>query len=95
MGRRKDNNQASSSFNNLHHPQGSKIRFRDDDDDEALDEVTESSNLDESMCDLDGSVIGRDKATEDSTCDLDVSLIDSDDKTSADYYFDSYSHFGS
>ncbi|KAF3439573.1 hypothetical protein FNV43_RR17851 [Rhamnella rubrinervis] len=96
MGRRKHNNQASSSFNSLHQPHGSKIRFRDDDDDdhEALDEATESSNLDESMVDLDGSFIGHGKATEDTTCDLDVSLIDSDDKTSADYYFDSYSHFG-
>ena len=98
MGRRKNNNNNSSSSENQandmeqHHP--AKIRFRDDDDDadveEALDAATESSNLDESMCDVDGSVAGCDKALDDLQCDPD----DADDKTSADYYFDSYSHFG-
>lgn len=39
---------------------------------EADEAVDESSNLDQSMCDIE----------------------ESDDKTSADYYFDSYSHFG-
>ena len=66
MGQRKNDNninQCSSSkedadMNNNH------LRFE-----EAVDE---SSNLDQSMCDIE----------------------ESDDKTSADYYFDSYSHFG-
>lgn len=98
MGRRKNNtNQGSTSFNsnndNMHQPHGNKIRFRDDGE-EAINEAAESSNLDESMCDLDGSVAGCDKAIDDSTCEPDVSFIDADDKTSADYYFDSYSHFG-
>nr|AFK37387.1 unknown [Lotus japonicus] len=48
------------------------LRFQDADD-EVIEDVAETSNLDQSMCD-----------------DPD----DSDDKTSADYYFDSYSHFG-
>lgn len=43
-------------------------------EDENIEETT-SSNLDESMCELDESIVGG-------------------DKTSADYYFDSYSHFG-
>ncbi|PON42129.1 hypothetical protein PanWU01x14_284360 [Parasponia andersonii] len=95
MGRRK-NNSSSSSVNNddmePHHP--TKIRFRDEDD-EALDATTETSNLDESMCDVDGSVSGCDKAVDGVECDpADVSVADADDKTSADYYFDSYSHFG-
>lgn len=58
-----------------------KIKFQYDDDEEAetIEEVaTESSNLDE-----------------DSTmCEREESLATGDDKTSADYYFDSYSHFG-
>jgi len=45
----------------------SHLRFED-----AEEAVEESSNLDQSMCDI----------------------AESDDKTSADYYFDSYSHFG-
>lgn len=58
-----------------------KIRFEYEDDEEAetIEEVaTESSNLEE-----------------DSTmCELEDSLVGGDNKTSADYYFDSYSHFG-
>lgn len=61
--------------------QPTKIRFEYDDDEEAetIEEVaTESSNLEE-----------------DSTmCEPEDSLVAGDDKTSADYYFDSYSHFG-
>ncbi|EXB38812.1 Protein arginine N-methyltransferase 1.1 [Morus notabilis] len=94
MGRRKNNNnQASGSFGAMESPhESTKICFRDDDDDadEAPDAATESSNLDESMCDLDVSPVAGDKAVG----DQDVPFIDSDDKTSADYYFDSYSHFG-
>ena len=53
----------------------------------------ESSNLE-------GSIVAVDKAAEDvSMGEPDVSFVDcdgddDDDKTSADYYFDSYSHFG-
>ncbi|KAL8456494.1 hypothetical protein ACS0TY_033799 [Phlomoides rotata] len=58
-----------------------KIRFEyeDDEETETIEEVaTESSNLEE-----------------DSTmCELEGLLVGGDDKTSADYYFDSYSHFG-
>ncbi|KAL2321372.1 hypothetical protein Fmac_030341 [Flemingia macrophylla] len=69
MGRRKNNNNQSSSSKedtnmNNHH------RFEDAD--EPVEAVEVSSNLDQSMYDID----------------------ESDDKTSADYYFDSYSHFG-
>ena len=84
MARRKNNNnsQASGSFNDMSPHESTRIRFTDDDDgDEALDAATESSNLDESM---------SDKVAD----DQDVSFVDSDDRTSADYYFDSYSHFG-
>lgn len=68
MGRRKNNNQSSSSkeYTNM----SGHLRFEDAD--EAVEAVEESSNLDQSMCDVEIS----------------------DDKTSADYYFDSYSHFG-
>ncbi|KAL9324691.1 hypothetical protein ACSQ67_009548 [Phaseolus vulgaris] len=66
MGRRKsNNNQCSSSKEDT--TMSSHLRFED-----AEEAVEESSNLDQSMCDI----------------------AESDDKTSADYYFDSYSHFG-
>ncbi|KAK4415641.1 protein arginine N-methyltransferase 1.1 [Sesamum alatum] len=61
--------------------QPTKIRFEYDDDEEAgtLEEVaTESSNLEEDTA----------------MCEPEDSLAAGDDKTSADYYFDSYSHFG-
>lgn len=89
MGRRKntnDFNQSSTSFSNSSQQHlNNKIRFEDAD--EPLDETNESSNLDESMCEPEASG----KAVDDSMCDRDDV---SDDKTSADYYFDSYSHFG-
>ncbi|KAF3972650.1 hypothetical protein CMV_003856 [Castanea mollissima] len=85
MGRRKssnDNNMNQSSHS--HHSHNSKIRF---DDPEEEEETTQcSNNLDESMCDPECS----DKAIDEPN---DVSFMDGDDKTSADYYFDSYSHF--
>ncbi|CAK7352684.1 unnamed protein product [Dovyalis caffra] len=84
MGRRK-NNQTSMSFNNIQH-QATKIRFNDDDDDE------DSSNLDDSIVATEKAI-----AVDDVTMsEPDVSFVDGgdDDKTSADYYFDSYSHFG-
>lgn len=85
-----------------HHHQGTHTRFED----EQIEEATESSNLEDPMCDADESTIGQDKAIDDTMCEpgesdkdiarsfeLDDSVIGSD-KTSADYYFDSYSHFG-
>nr|ACU24230.1 unknown [Glycine max] len=69
MGRRKNNsnnNQCSSSKEDTD-MNSNHLRFE-----EADEAVDESSNLDQSMCDIE----------------------ESDDKTSADYYFDSYSHFG-
>lgn len=67
--------------------QGTKNRFHDEDE----ELTTQSSNI------VDSTVAG-DKAIameDDSMCEADVSFVDDDDnKTSADYYFDSYSHFG-
>lgn len=63
---------------------------RFEDADEVIEDAAVSSNLDDSICDADGCV---DKAVEGSVGDP-MSLEKSDDKTSADYYFDSYSHFG-
>lgn len=76
MGRRNSNDsrktkiQNSVTINNFSHPQAMDMNFED-----AIEEVTETSNLEEPMCDVDDSALGG-------------------DKTSADYYFDSYSHFG-
>ncbi|TYJ49877.1 hypothetical protein E1A91_A01G166200v1 [Gossypium mustelinum] len=67
---------------------GANIRFRDADDKEI---ASNSSNLDD-------SIVAVDKASEYvSMGEPDVSFFGcdgEDDKTSADYYFDSYSHFG-
>ncbi|KAF9662434.1 hypothetical protein SADUNF_Sadunf18G0052900 [Salix dunnii] len=84
MGRR-NNSQTSMSFNNAHN-QATKIRFNDDEEEE------ESSNLDDPIVATDKSIAVDDVSMH----DPDVSLVDGcdDDKTSADYYFDSYSHFG-
>ncbi|PPD99958.1 hypothetical protein GOBAR_DD03006 [Gossypium barbadense] len=88
MGRRKGSNTAQTSTNSSNQFEGTKIRFQDADDDGV---ATDSSNLDE-------SILAVDKAAEDvSMGEPNVSFVDSDagdDKTSADYYFDSYSHFG-
>ena len=65
--RRKNITNTNMDNNNNNH-----LRFEDAD--EVIEDVAETSNLDQSM----------------GGCDLD----DSNDKTSADYYFDSYSHFG-
>ncbi|KAB5514206.1 hypothetical protein DKX38_028112 [Salix brachista] len=72
------------SFSNAHH-QATEIRFNDD-------EEEESSNLDDSIVATDKSIAVDDVSMH----DPDVSFVDGcdDDKTSADYYFDSYSHFG-
>ncbi|KAK0572045.1 hypothetical protein LWI29_025345 [Acer saccharum] len=89
MGRRnnKKNNhgQSSMSFTNPDEPLNTVTRFED-----AEEEIAVSSNLDD-------SIVAGDKATEDdeSMCDVDGSFVDGgDNKTSADYYFDSYAHFG-
>ncbi|KAK4749373.1 hypothetical protein SAY87_026822 [Trapa incisa] len=63
--------------------QGSKIRLSGDGGEGQ--NAAENSNMDEVMCDLEES--GNSSA-------IDESFPDEDDKTSADYYFDSYSHFG-
>ncbi|KAJ0030487.1 hypothetical protein Pint_13352 [Pistacia integerrima] len=81
MGRRKvKNNDNQNSMKQ----QNTSVRFEDEEV-----ETTVSSNLEE-------SVTVADIAIEDEAmCDAGVSLVDGeDDKTSADYYFDSYSHFG-
>lgn len=70
MGSRKNNNQTNNT--NMDNNNNNHLRFEDAD--EVIEDVAETSNLDQSM----------------GGCDLD----DSNDKTSADYYFDSYSHFG-
>ncbi|XVF88691.1 hypothetical protein PTKIN_Ptkin19aG0070600 [Pterospermum kingtungense] len=84
MGRRKSSNTPQTNSSNKF--EGTRIRFQDADEEEA---ATDSSNLDD-------SIVAVDKATEDvSMGEAEVSFVDcDDDKTSADYYFDSYSHFG-
>ncbi|AES77098.2 putative methyltransferase [Medicago truncatula] len=73
MGSRKNNNQTNNTnMDNNNNNNNNHLRFEDAD--EVIEDVAETSNLDQSM----------------GGCDLD----DSNDKTSADYYFDSYSHFG-
>lgn len=83
MGRRKNNNNNNNSQSSMNIT-NTITRFQDEEDD-----TTVSSNLED-------SVTAIDKTTEDEAmCDADVSYTDADDdKTSADYYFDSYSHFG-
>ncbi|XVE54120.1 hypothetical protein DITRI_Ditri03aG0055900 [Diplodiscus trichospermus] len=86
MGRRKSSNTTQTSTNSSNKFEGTKIRFQDADEEAAAD----SSNLDD-------SIVAVDKATEDVFMgEPDVSFVvcdGVDDKTSADYYFDSYSHF--
>lgn len=73
MGSRKNNNQTNNTnMDDNNNNNNNHLRFEDAD--EVIEDVAETSNLDQSM----------------GGCDLD----DSNDKTSADYYFDSYSHFG-
>ncbi|KAK8294913.1 hypothetical protein V6Z12_D05G030800 [Gossypium hirsutum] len=88
MGRCKSTNTTQTSTNSSNNFEGANIRFRDADDKEI---ASNSSNLDD-------SIVAVDKASEDvSMGEPDVSFFGcdgEDDKTSADYYFDSYSHFG-
>ncbi|KAH0710107.1 hypothetical protein KY284_011534 [Solanum tuberosum] len=80
------NNEIENSASYGKNPSKIKFQYEDDDEQVVQDEtVTESSNLevdeDISMCDPTTAA-----AVDDSTV--------GGDKTSADYYFDSYSHFG-
>ncbi|KAB2011715.1 hypothetical protein ES319_D09G039400v1, partial [Gossypium barbadense] len=81
-------NTTQTSTNSSNNFEGANIRFRDADDKEI---ASNSSNLDD-------SIVTVDKASEYvSMGEPDVSFFGcdgEDDKTSADYYFDSYSHFG-
>lgn len=85
MGRRKNqNSQLSQGSTGSNQPQKpTKSRFPDDGGE--VGDATENSNVDVIMCDLEES--GNAPSFEES-------FPDGDDKTSADYYFDSYSHFG-
>ncbi|KAG6431718.1 hypothetical protein SASPL_109801 [Salvia splendens] len=79
VGNNADSNASGSLAATANQPTKIKFQYDEDEEAETIEEVaTESSNLDE-----------------DSTmCDREESLATGDDKTSADYYFDSYSHFG-
>ncbi|KAK4766832.1 hypothetical protein SAY87_008474 [Trapa incisa] len=85
MGRRKNqsNQQSQGSMDSNQHHKSSKNQCPDDGREEH--DATENSNVDEIMCDLEDSS---------NALAIDDSFPDEDDKTSADYYFDSYSHFG-
>ncbi|XP_016446930.1 putative protein arginine N-methyltransferase 1.2 [Nicotiana tabacum] len=89
MDSRTNNENQNSASTSTHDLKPSKIKFQYEEDDEQVVEqgdetVTESSNLE---IDEDVSMCGRPaSANDDSIVDV--------DKTSADYYFDSYSHFG-
>ncbi|PPE00412.1 hypothetical protein GOBAR_DD02553 [Gossypium barbadense] len=80
-------NTTQTSTNSSNNFEGANIRFRDADDKEI---ASNSSNLDD-------SIVAVDKASEYvSMGEPDISFFGcdgEDDKTSADYYFDSYSHF--
>ncbi|XP_028114911.1 probable protein arginine N-methyltransferase 1 [Camellia sinensis] len=78
----RDNNDdemiANTNFD-IQRPRKIKFEFENEDQDETLEEtVTESSNLEDDAL----------------MCDTTQDSIIGTDKTSADYYFDSYSHFG-
>ncbi|KAK8269865.1 hypothetical protein V6Z12_D11G156900 [Gossypium hirsutum] len=81
-------NTTQTSTNSSNNFEGANIRFRDADDKEI---ASNSSNLDD-------SIVAVNKASEYvSMGEPDISFFGcdgEDDKTSADYYFDSYSHFG-
>ncbi|XP_047950895.1 protein arginine N-methyltransferase 1.1 [Salvia hispanica] len=79
VGNNADSNASGSLAAAANQPTKIKFQYDEDEEAETIEEVAaESSNLDE-----------------DSTmCDREESLATGDDKTSADYYFDSYSHFG-
>uniref|UniRef100_A0A1J3CBA1 Protein arginine N-methyltransferase 1.1 n=2 Tax=Noccaea caerulescens TaxID=107243 RepID=A0A1J3CBA1_NOCCA len=72
-------NQNEEEFISFGHNQNTKIRFEDADE----DDVAEGSGVD-----------GEAAAQDESMCDAGETAEVTDDTTSADYYFDSYSHFG-
>lgn len=75
----KKNNHNEEEFISFGQNQNTKIRFEDADE----DEVAEGSGF-----------AGEEAAQDESMCDAGESAEVTDDTTSADYYFDSYSHFG-
>ncbi|XP_010447845.1 PREDICTED: protein arginine N-methyltransferase 1.1 [Camelina sativa] len=75
----KNSNHNENEFISFEPNQNTKIRFEDADEEE---EVAEGSG-----------VAGEEAAQDESMCDAEASDV-ADDTTSADYYFDSYSHFG-
>lgn len=95
MGRRKNNKSSDSNQSSMkisgsdpdRHQHNTITRFADAEEDDS----TVSSILEDSVAaPVDGTAID-----DEAMCDADVSMLDGeDDKTSADYYFDSYSHFG-
>lgn len=94
MDSQSNNENQNSASTSTHDLKPSKIKFQYEEDDEQVVEqgdetVTESSNLE---IDEDTSMCDRAAAAAAAAAD-DDSIVDGD-KTSADYYFDSYSHFG-
>lgn len=79
----------SVSNNEIQNPSKIKFQYEHDDDEQVEQDetVTESSNLevDEDISMSDPAAVAVDV--------VDDSMVGGD-KTSADYYFDSYSHFG-
>ncbi|OVA11775.1 Ribosomal L11 methyltransferase [Macleaya cordata] len=80
MARRRNNNNQSSSSNNNESFSHPQVTKLSIDDEEEEEEFVEEMTTESSNLDH-------------SMCEADETLIGSD-KTSADYYFDSYSHFG-
>ncbi|KFK29506.1 hypothetical protein AALP_AA7G143300 [Arabis alpina] len=76
----KKSNQNEEEFISFQPGQNTKIRFEDADED---DEVAEGSGF-----------AGEEAAQDEPMCDAADASEVTDDTTSADYYFDSYSHFG-
>ncbi|KAF3486769.1 hypothetical protein F2Q69_00057645 [Brassica cretica] len=78
MTKKNNNNEEEEEFVSFGHNLNTKIRFEDADEDEAAQGSAEAAT-----------------AQDESMCDAaDGTTETTDDTTSADYYFDSYSHFG-
>ncbi|KAJ8766925.1 hypothetical protein K2173_011743 [Erythroxylum novogranatense] len=85
MGRKNNKSNINNNYNSQDSMAFAGTRTRFDDKDEEL--ITQSSNPEDS-----GKAIA---IQDESMGEPDVSFVEGDDeKTSADYYFDSYSHFG-
>ncbi|CAN1340713.1 Protein arginine N-methyltransferase 1.1 [Linum perenne] len=83
MGRRKQNTNTSSSASfPPAQNQATNLRFQDADEDPSMD-----------SCNLDASITTDDDSMSEANATL-TGPADEDEQTSADYYFDSYSHFG-